>query len=129
MELGNRFYARLAASMRPRASLRLTELMKKYQYVDDKGAPIPDSYNGIEMFLKLREEMSDKVSDADALTYARQYEKLRDNPPPDNVKPQAWATRLNNYQVHINPYLTHPLAGKDLADFILGQLPKGLGPP
>ena len=59
MELGNRFYARLAASMRPRASLRLAELMKKYQYKDASGKPIPDSYNGIEMFLKLREEMSD----------------------------------------------------------------------
>ena len=33
--------------------------MKKYQYKDASGKPIPDSYNGIEMFLKLREEMSD----------------------------------------------------------------------
>ena len=38
------------------------------------------------------------------------------------MKPQVWATRLNNYQVHVNPYLTHPLAGKDLADFIVGHV-------
>ena len=37
------------------------------------------------MFLTLRDEKDDKVSEADALTYARSYEKLRDNKPPDNV--------------------------------------------
>ncbi len=97
-EIGNRVFAKLQTALRENAPTLLNDLMEANRHLDEGGAPIAESYDGIKMFLELKAKKNDKVSDADARSYEHRYEEIRDSKPPDNVEPRVWSKRINNFQ-------------------------------
>ena len=129
IEYKNRAYAKLMPALESKAPLRLKRLKEKHQLKDSSSTPIPNSYDGIAMFLEEEADAeSGTVSEYDESRFTLAYDKLKVKPLGSNISPDAFASRVNLFMTHVNPYLGDgELKGEGLSKFILKQLPEDLG--
>jgi hypothetical protein len=76
-EIKNRLASKLQQAMELKAPLRLKRLQEKWAIKDASGVVIPNSYDGIEMFLAEYDDAHDgDVSEYDEKRYVSAFEKL-----------------------------------------------------
>ena len=56
------------------------------------------------------------------------YDKFKHSKLGENASPDMFSKRINNFTVHVNPYLETPFEGEKLGKIILDQLPLALRP-
>ena len=127
LEIQSRLVGKLSKAMRNTAPIKLDKLLSEHKYVDTMGTPVPDAYNGVNMFLAICKEAKDgDVSSYSAKWYEDAYDKLKKMKLPDNSSPDMFSNRINKFVVKVNPFMDRPLEGNQLGRFILSQLPKAL---
>ena len=125
LEMKTRVAVKIKKALHINAPILLKSLLTKHQ-CKEGDTWVPDAHDGFAMFKELASKIDVRVSDTDAKKYEKMYEKIRDNPLPDNCPPQMFSQRINAFNVHVNPYLEASLDGERLGAFVLGQLPASL---
>ena len=91
------------------------------------GDEIEGSYDGIAMFLDIKESLDEDMSEYDHKRFEGVYDKFKHTRLGENASPEMFSKRINNFTVHVNPYLEEPFEGEKLGKIILAQLPASLG--
>ena len=115
----NLFASAIILSMRPKAPLRLSELLTKHEV-----ASKPGTYNGTQMWKDLL-AMKGKRSDfQDQLDHDRALELLRDRQLADGCSVQDYSDKVNMLRQHHMPYLQRPFRDDEaVAEFFIDLMP------
>ena len=115
----NLFASAIILSMRPKAPLRLQELLTKHE-VRTK----PGTYHGTNMWKDLLALKGGRSDFEDQLDHDRALELLRDRQLPDGCSVQDFSDKVNMLRQHHMPYLQRPF--KDdaaIAEFFIDLMP------
>ena len=131
-EYKTRLAGKLARSLRPRAQLRLEELLKSCPLLDASGAAIAAPYagavvaDGAKMWRELTRLVAKQEHANVVKSYRKQVEAIRDKQLSSNCSPQQFANVIVNLN-KLNPLLAMPYKGGDYVELVLGIMPESLG--
>ena len=109
----------ITLSMRPKAPLRLDELLSKHEL-----ASKPGTYNGTQMWKELKTLRGKRSDFQDQIDHDRALEQLRDRRLEDGCSVQDFSDKINMLKQHHLPYLQRPF--KDdaaVAEFFIDLMP------
>eukprot|EP00965_Chrysotila_dentata_P114459 3783124-Pleurochrysis_carterae.AAC.1 len=86
----------------------------------------PSMYDGVQMFKKLKHELSNLHDAYDADEHEREIERIRDDLLPDNCTAQDIADKVNTLIRDHNPYIQVPYMGERVGRLIIKFLPTAL---
>ena len=115
----NLFASAIILSMRPKAPLRLQELLTKHEVTAK-----PGTYHGTNMWKDLLALKGGRSDFEDQLDHDRALELLRDRQLPDGCSVQDFSDKVNMLRQHHMPYLQRPFKDDEaIAEFFIDLMP------
>eukprot|EP00965_Chrysotila_dentata_P047883 1588359-Pleurochrysis_carterae.AAC.1 len=120
-DYSNRIASILAASMRPKAGVKLRKLQGMHDLT-----MYPSMYDGVQMLKELKDELLNLHDAYGSDEHERKIELMRDETLPDNCPGQEFADKVNVLIRDHNPYIQVPHTGERLGRLIVKFLPAAL---